>query len=86
VSVSLGIMLEGEAIEPTGHIWLSADRLKVSVRIGEQYAPDTVSIQGAPEDMERLAEAARSAAEQARAAEPELRAELRAKAGEETTS
>ena len=39
-------------------------------------------VQGTPEDMDRLAEAARTAAERARAAEPELRA----KAGEGATS
>jgi hypothetical protein len=73
VSVSVNILLNyGQLIE-VGEPWLGlSGDLNIALRFptGDLAA----SIQGTPEDMDRLAEAARTAAAQARATEPELRA------------
>jgi hypothetical protein len=61
------VLLYGEEIE-AGQPWISeAGNLCVSVWISDQC-----DIQGTPQDMDRLAEAARTAAAQAHTAEPEL--------------
>ncbi len=57
MSVSLGVLLNNEEIRP-GHSWINIDdgELNTSLRVGS--LGDSISIQGTPEDMDRLAEAA----------------------------
>jgi hypothetical protein len=75
VSVSAGVLLNEEPIQ-FSQAWISkvSGVLHVSVRVGVTSDLSYASIQGTPEDMDRLAAAATEAAARARAAEPELRA------------
>jgi hypothetical protein len=82
VSLHAYVLLKsGEEIE-VGTPFLTVGKVGVAVEIGSPSGGAYTSIQGTPEDMDRLAEVAHAAAERARAAEPELRA----KAGEGASS
>jgi hypothetical protein len=75
VSVSAGVLLNEEPIQ-FSQAWVSevSGEMNVALRVGTVTDLSYASIQGTPEDMDRLAAAATEAAARARAAEPELRA------------
>jgi malonyl CoA-acyl carrier protein transacylase len=65
----------GDKTIKAGLPWLGPlDAVHTAVQIGNPATAYSV-LSGTPEDMDRLAEAAHAAAERARAAEPELRAQ-----------
>ncbi len=76
MSLSIGILLYGEEIQ-IGSPWVAVGSgdLCVALQV-DPSCRDDGSIQGTPEDMDRLAAAASEAAARARAAEAELRAKV----------
>jgi hypothetical protein len=79
VSTTALVSLRSETIK-VGQPWLAPGDGVLCVGI---WVSNDAGIQGTPEDMDRLAEAAHAAAERARATEPELRAKA---AGEGASS